>query len=327
MPANLTPQYLEAEKRFRTAKSRDEKIAALEEMLALIPRHKGTEKMQADIKSRLSKLRTSKDRGGARRKDAFHVPRDGAGQVIVIGPANSGKSLLVHKLTGAQTQSAPYPFTTTRPVPGMMPFENIMIQLVDTPVAATGHPPAAVVNMLRNADMALLVADAASNDPVGQTLDVVAAVGKMHVILGSSPPVTVREPAEVWKKTLLTVNKCDAQEEDLIFELVKEELGARFECTAVSAQTARGLENLKKEIFLRLEVVRVYSKEPGRPPDLGAPFVLPRGSTLMDLAELVHKDFAERLTFARVWGSGKFDGQKVQRDYVLSDRDIVELHL
>ena len=94
MPANLTPQYKEAEARYREAATHEEKVVALREMMALLPRHKGTEKLQADIRRRLAKLEEEAEhgaRGGARRVDPGHVRREGAGQWVVIGPPNAGK--------------------------------------------------------------------------------------------------------------------------------------------------------------------------------------------------------------------------------------------
>ncbi|MGC9359323.1 MAG: TGS domain-containing protein [Anaerolineae bacterium] len=80
-------------------------------------------------------------------------------------------------------------------------------------------------------------------------------------------------------------------------------------------------------MFERLGVIRVYSKAPGRPPDLDAPFTLEEGSTVADLAAKVHRDFYDQLKSARIWGKGVHDGQMVSRDHVLADGDIVELHV
>ncbi|MCX6553014.1 MAG: 50S ribosome-binding GTPase, partial [Acidobacteria bacterium] len=123
MPANLSPEYHRAEERLRGARSPDEKIAALEEMLRVIPKHKGTDHMQADLKGRIAKLRKEIGKKGGKGGFTFIVPREGAGQVAIAGPPNSGKSSLVRALTRATPAVGSYPFTTREPVPGMMPFE------------------------------------------------------------------------------------------------------------------------------------------------------------------------------------------------------------
>ena len=134
MPANLTPEYLAAEEEFKSAQSHEEKIAALERMLSTVPKHKGTEKLQADIKRRLSRERKEgHKKGGARTVPFWLVKKEGAGQVALIGPPNAGKSSLLAALTNARPEVADYPFTTHAPTPGMMAYENIQVQLIDLP--------------------------------------------------------------------------------------------------------------------------------------------------------------------------------------------------
>ena len=162
MPANLTPDYQAAEERYRQADTIEEKIEALREMLATIPKHKGTEKLQADIKRRLSKTQQEqmqRRRSGARRHDPSHIPGEGAGQIALIGPPNTGKSSLLAAITHAQPDIAEYPFTTHAPQPGMMTYEDVQVQLIDTPPLT--HEPFDFlhVNIARNADAVLLVVD------------------------------------------------------------------------------------------------------------------------------------------------------------------------
>src|SRR5208282_2682718 len=165
MPANLTPDYLEAERRFKSAKTSQEKIDALEEMMATIPRHKGTEKMQAELRRRLSKLRAEQHRRPVSRIDIIHrVEKEGAGQVAMVGPPNAGKSLLVRRLTHALPEVADYPFTTRIPLPGIMPFEDVQIQLVDLPPVHPDFPESWLYKIIRNADAVLLVADLSDPD-------------------------------------------------------------------------------------------------------------------------------------------------------------------
>src|SRR5512138_3814223 len=167
MPANLTAQYKEAEARYRAAVGYEEKLEALREMLALLPKHKGTEKLQADLRKRLSKLEDEEAhvaKSGHRGPDVGHVKREGAGQWVLLGPPNAGKSSLLAALTHAHPEIAEYPFTTRLPQPGMMPFEDVLVQLVDTPAVPAGHTEAWLPNLARNADGLLLVLDVAADD-------------------------------------------------------------------------------------------------------------------------------------------------------------------
>lgn len=325
MPANLSPEYLEADRQFKNAKTTEEKIAALEEMFATIPKHKGTEKMQGEIKRRLSKLRTEHAKRPVSRAGLIHrVEKEGAGQVALVGPPNSGKSSLVRHLTHATPEVADYPFTTRAPQPGMMPFEDIQIQLVDLPPVHPDFPESWLYQIIRNADAALLVVDL--SDP-GLLEDLETTLGQLanaKVELGRETPVS--SPGWLSKKTLLVGNKMDAAGAAEDLEILKELYGKRFPIFQVSTETGAGLEELRRAAFAMLELVRVYTKAPGKKADLTAPYVLKRGSRLTDLAAHVHHDFLSHLKYARVWGHGKFEGQMVNRDYLLVDKDVIELH-
>ena len=168
MPANLPPQYFEAEKRLRSAKDPEEKIAALEEMLAIMPRHKGTDKLHAALRQKIARFSQEAERKLATaRRAGFYITREGAGQVMLVGPANSGKSQLLAALTEAVPEIAEYPFTTKIPVPGMMKFEDIQIQLVDTPPIGYKEVRILLSNVLRSADLVAIVVDL-SVEPIGQ---------------------------------------------------------------------------------------------------------------------------------------------------------------
>jgi hypothetical protein len=325
MPANLSPDYLAAEARFKRAKTTREKLEALEEMQATIPKHKGTEKMQADIKRRLAKLRTEQSkRPPSRAGLLYDVEKAGAAQVAMVGPPNSGKSSLVRALTHATPEVAEYPFTTRAPHPGMMQFEDIQIQLVDLPPVHPEVHESWVYQIIRNADAALLVADL--NDPdlledLETTLAELAKV-KLHLGRGAMPEVA----GWMQKKTLLVGNKRDLAGAEAGLEILRELYGERWEVLAVSAETGEGLEALRHAVYHLLELIRVYTKAPGHKLEKTAPYVLRRGSHLVDLAAMVHHDFVEQLKYARLWGHGKFEGQMVNRDYVLEDQDVIELH-
>jgi hypothetical protein len=325
MPANLTPEYLEAERRFKAANTTEEKVAALEEMMATIPRHKGTEKMQADLKRRLSKLRTEEARKPVSRAGIIHrIEKEGAGQVALVGPPNSGKSMLIRQLTRAMPEVADYPFTTRVPLPGMMRFEDIQIQLVDLPPVHPDFPESWLYQIIRNADAAMLVVDLSDPDLLEDLETTLTQLAKVKVQLGAAElPNT---PGWLAKKTLLVANKLDAGGAFESLEVLKDLYGARLETLPVSAETGQGLDELRRSAFDLLEIIRVYTKAPGKKLELTAPYVLRRGSRLLDLAAHVHHDFLTQLKYARVWGHGKFEGQMVNRDYLLADKDVVELH-
>ena len=322
MPANLTPQYLEAERRFRQATTPEEQLTALQEMMATIPKHKGTEHMRADIRRRMSKVRTE----AARRRSApkgptwHHVPREGAGQITLVGPPNSGKSRLLAALSNAEPLVAPYPFATRTPLPGMAPFEDVQIQVVDLPPIASETAEAWLFALIRQSDGALLVADLGDDDllvGVEQTLELTS---RSNVHLGR------RDSGGKTVPTLLVAAKADSPGAGGRLGVVREMYGEQFPVLPVSAETGMNIPTLQEELFRLLNVIRVYTKARGQRADRSVPFVLPRGATVQDAAAAVHKDFVERLKYARIWGAGTFDGQMVQREHVLEDGDVIELH-
>jgi len=328
MPANLTPQYLEAEKRFREAKSTEEKLTALEEMLAVIPKHKGTEHLRGDLKRRLAKLKADAEQARRRRGGfSVSVDREGAGQVVLVGPPNVGKSALVAALTKAPTEVGEYPFTTRKPIAGMMSYVNIQIQLVDLPAVSDTYMESWVPSLVRPADLCLLVADLASGTVLEDLEQVLGILERTKVALVS--PEDTETPVAGWARihTTLVANKADAPGAGDTLEILRSVYDSRFLIASVSAQTGQGLEALRRAIYDGLKIVRVFCKPPGEEPSMKSPVVLPRGSTVVAMAGSIHKDFAHQLKYARIWGSGKFDGQRVQRDYVVQEGDIIEIHI
>ncbi len=328
MPANLTPEYREAERAFKEASTTPEKIDALEHMLAVIPKHKGTEKMQGDLRRRLAKLKHESEHGrrsGPSRGAPVHrVEKEGAGQVVLAGAPNTGKSALVRRLTHATPEVAEYPFTTRVPTLGMMPFEDIQIQLVDLPPLDPQFGEAWVPQTIRSADAALLVVDLAALDLLDEIENSVTLLQHAKIRLG---PQTELPYGYVAKPALVVANKVDLPGARENFDAFRELYAGRFPAVAVSAETAEGLEEFKRAVFQMLGILRVYTKEPGKKADLTKPYVLRSGATVAELAGRVHKDILANLKYARVWGHGKFEGQMVHRDYVLADRDVVELHI
>jgi hypothetical protein len=325
--ANLTPQYHDAEERFKAAKDHAEKLEALREMIALLPKHKGTEKMLADLRQRLSKLEKEVEHAprGGHRTEIGHVRREGAGQWVLLGPPNGGKSSLLAALTHAHPEIGDYPFTTHVPLPGMMEFEDVQVQLVDTPAVAEGRTEPYLVNLAHDADGVLLVHDVGADDTE-------AAARLLHELLAKARvwprtrPLPEDAPSFLLPKPVLVLGNKSDEDDGTFAALAREAAGADLPFFAVSALTGSGLEPLREVLFRELRRIRVYGKEPGHKPDRDRPFVLSERATVLDFAAHVHKEIAERLKFARIWGHAKFDGQQVDRHHVLADKDVVELH-
>lgn len=325
MPANLTPEYFKAEKWFRSATSNDEKIMALEQMLRVMPKHKGTDHLRADLRRKLSKLKE----GGTQKKsgkhvDIFHVPRSGAGQIVLLGTPNCGKSSIVAGLTNAKVNVADFPFASNAPVPGMVHFEDIQIELVDMPPITADYSAPGQVGTYRNCDLIAVVIDL-SGDVEEQMLICLDFLESRSLLLGSETPEHDSQGNVLGKKVFCICTKSDIAKSGAL-ENLKKFCKYPFEFVEVSAGTDDGLEGLAKKLFELLGIIRIYSKPPGKPADMTEPFTLPAGSTVMDLATVVHRQYAEKLKFARIWGTGVYDGQNTQRNHVLNDKDIIELH-
>jgi ribosome-interacting GTPase 1 len=312
MPANLTPDYHRAEDRFRLSKTVEDKIEALEEMLRVVPKHKGTDGLQADIKARLAKLKRQPQSKAGRVAHSHLIPREGAGQIALVGPPNTGKSSLVAGLTHARPEVAPYPFTTREATPGMMRFEDIAFQLVDLPPLNDDHVEPWVFDTVRRADLLWIVVTVENAvDGLELTRRILAAKGI---------------DIEAVKRALVVTTGIDREggEEDVA--IVDELLDHRWPLTPISVVTGSGIDELARRTFAALGIVRVYTKQPGKPADRAAPFTLPAGATVGELAARVHKDLAASMKHARLWGPSAFDGQVVHADHVLVEGDVVEIH-
>ncbi len=328
MPANLTPQYLEAELKFKQAKTTPEKIKALEVMMAVIPKHKGTEKLRGQLKSRMAKLKEElqKRPAVARAEQAYNIKREGAAQVVLLGLPNSGKSSLLSQITNASSEIGDYPFTTQKPIPGMMKFENLQIQLVDTPPIQLDHIEPGFPNLIRNADALLLLVDL-TEDPVFQMEILLEQLGDMRIRVIGKGTISSLETGWACLRALIAGNKCDVKNAMEEYPKLENRFKDTFPILPLSAREEMNFDEFKKEVYQLLDIVRVYTKIPGKEPDLSEPVILKKGSTIEDVAFSVHKDFAAKLRYARVWGSGKFDGQMVRRDYRVSEGDVIELHI
>ncbi|MBC7350800.1 MAG: 50S ribosome-binding GTPase [Thermogutta sp.] len=330
MPANLTPQYLKAEEEYRRASTPEEELKWLQVMLQEIPKHKGTDKLQAELKRKISEVKKQiqTERSTGRRTRGFRIPRQGAGTVVILGGPNAGKSALLRALTRATPEVAPYPFTTKMPLPGMMPWEDVFVQLIDTPPITADFIDPCMHGLIRSADLALLMVDLGTDEGIVQCQEVIEKLNKTKSRLSATSYLDEEDVGLSYTRAFLVPNKIDIEEASARLELLHELLPLDFPEYVISAEKGIGLEPLREAIYKALDVVRVYAKPPSaKEPDLERPFTFRRGSTVADMAAEIHKDLAKNLKFARVWGSAVHPGTVVKGDYVLQDRDIVELHM
>ena len=326
MPANLPPQYFEAEKRYRAAREPEEKIAALQTMLAVMPKHKGTDKLHGELRRKIAKFSQEAERKYATaRRTGFHIGKEGAGQVMLVGLANVGKSQLLAALTEAIPEIAEYPFTTQTPIPGMMKLEDIQIQLVDTPPIGRKEVRILLANTLRNADLIAILVDL-SLEPISQVEAALQGLREAR-IEPLTAGTTESTPGSYPRKMLIVGNKNELAGSNEHWERLRSQYARSFPLVSISAREGRGLEKFKRTVYEALNIVRVYTKTPGNKADLSDPLILEKGSTVEEAAESLHKDFRENLRYAVVWGSGKYDGQRVSKGHVLQDGDIVEFHI
>lgn len=326
MPANLPPQYLAAEERFRSATDTEEKIEALQEMIALLPKHKGTDHLFADLKRKLSRLKKEpQKKGGARQREFYHIEVEGAGQVVFAGSPNCGKSSILKSLTNAEPEIADYPFTTRKPLPGMMQYQDIQVQLIDLPPIVKDMVESWVFFIIRNSNACLLCVDSSSDECLENIEDVTSILKEKKIIL-SKGEEKEENPRERKIPSILLCLKKDIPKSEENIKILEEFYSEKFRIIKVSIFDRESLEKLKEEIFKILNIVRVYSKIPGKPPDLKAPYITKRGTIVYEFSEKIHKDFKSRFNFAKVWNEKGVKGLRVARDYILQDRDIIEIH-
>ena len=329
MAVNLPPQYHDAESEYKKARTPEEKLAALRKMWVILPKHKASEKVQAQLKTKISELSDEIDHAKSGPKKAppgsFKIPKQGAGQIVFLGGPNSGKSSLLRKLTKATPEVAPYPFTTREPVPGMMDWEDVRIQLIDLPPITEDFYEHYVTDFTRIAEAAALVVDLGDDDGPFAADTAINRLREAKRILVGQLPENEDDPTVYHVKTLIVANKIDAEGAHDRLEILREMFAERFPVVTVSAEQNLGMDELRTQLFQLLGMIRIYCKQPGKPADMKAPFTIPIGGSVLDLAEKIHSDLAESLKSARVWGSAAMDGMTVKRDYALKDKDVVEL--
>lgn len=291
MPVNAGAEYFAAEKRYQEAKTIDERIEALQEMIKEAPTHKGAEKLRAQLRKKLAQLKkeaAKSKKAGA--KPRFSIRKEGSAQICIIGQTNSGKSSLLNALTNAKIEVADYEFTTKEPAVGMLDYDGVLIQLVEIPSTFDSE----FSSIIYSCDLILILIDG-SKDYSAQLDELIEFMNKKFDN----------------KKALVVASKSDLKKID----------GA----LSISSKTGEGLEQLKKEIWDRLGLIRVYTKIPGKPRDK-KPITLRPGSTVRNATRNVHKDLLKNFKFARIFNDTKFSGTKVGLDYKLRDLDVVEIH-
>lgn len=333
MPANLPPQYQKLEEEYRLEKDLGRRLGLLQEMLREIPKHKGTNHLQGELKSKISKLKQQLEGGKksavAKHSAPDHIPREGAGQFVLFGPPNSGKSSIIGALTHAHVEITDWPFATRKPSPGMAKWENVSLQLIDTPSIAPEYCETYVFNIIRTADIAVLVVSLGDDDILEHYEFVVSRVHEGKVQLEGLAQPDPRFPTAMPKKTMVVATGFDLPDAQTRLEFLKDEVAGRAKVIPVAIPTRDGLDDFLAHGFAMLELNRAYTKAPGKQPDLDDPVLLPHGATVADAARSIHKDIAERLQFARIWSKVKptLDGTRVPADHVVEDGDILEFHI
>ena len=324
MPANLPPTYYKLKHQHESAKTDEERLGLLEEMLRIVPKHKGTEKVVSDLRKRIAVLKKSTSgksgKSGGKKGYSEHIPKQGAGQIVMFGPPNSGKSHILAKYTKAKSDVSPTPYTTTVPVVGMLQYENIQFQLIDTPSFMQANSTLyfispTVLTLLRNCDLCLTVISLASDSLLDELELILTTLNEQNG--------DVKEPIVPF---MVAANQLDTIGAKERLEILQEFYAEMFKIYPVSAETGEGIDDLFNAIYNILNIVRIYPKAPGKKLERDDPIVLPNGSTVLDAAMGLHKDF-EDFKLARIWGPNWHDGQPVSRDDVIYDGDVVEFHL
>lgn len=322
MPANLTPQFYKAQQRLQEAKTTEEKIAIIEEMISLAPKHKGTEHLLGQLRTKLAKLKEEGKKGGAKARQVV-IQKLGAGTVIFAGPPNSGKSTLFKALTGRDVPISDMPFSTKDYYPGVLRFENVTIQLVDSPPIMMEFADAALNSVIRQCDALALVLDA-SSPTLLEDYDMCVKFFEEKRIKIFAPKTEIASP-NFLIRTMVGLTKFVETECSENVEAFKSllERGAHV----ITTNADFPFDDIPGQIFKLLNIMRIYCKPQGSKVDYDKPEIVPIGSTVEDFARELQKDFAKRLRQAKLFNDEFKSGMFVPRTQTLKDGDTVELIL
>lgn len=298
VPANASPEFGHAEKKFYASKTDEEKLAALEEMIRTMPQHKSAEAMRANLRTRYKKLQEKLDSKKKNKGGGKAGIKKGDLQVVLIGLTNSGKSSILSALTNAKPQISPIQYSTKSPFLGTLDYSGVKIQIVDMPACESEYFDSGISN---TADTLLII---------------IEKIQDLKLIL----PFIEKAIGE----KIIILNKIDLLSEDEKRKLEATLRSKKLNYVLFSSKTCENIEELKEKIWESFHKIRIYTKQPGKSPDKD-PVIMAPNSTLKEVAEKVFHGLSSKVKEARVTGpSGKFPNQKVGLDHILKDKDIVE---
>ncbi len=297
MPINASPHFERAQADYEAAETTEHKIKTLKKMMALAPKHKGAENLNAQLKRRLAKLKYTKEKETRSGKSTFKGIKKQDMQAVITGFTNSGKSSLLSILTNACPKISETQFTTKIPAIGMMPYAGTQIQLIENPAIESEHHDKGLLN---TADTVLILVN---------TLE---QINKIQEKLGKA----YGKKIIVFNTTYQSVNE---------MRKIKATLQSKkYNFVLISAKTKENITELKEKIFESFDKIRIYTKEPGKTKS-PRPIIMKPDSTLKDVAEKILKGFSEKVKETKIWGpSSKFPGQKIGLKHKLKDLDVVE---
>jgi small GTP-binding protein len=300
MPINAGYEYIAAEKKYLNAATMEERIAALQEMISKAPSHKGGENLRAELRLRLKKLLEKKEKAKSVGKSSKKGVKKEGFQVVLIGLPNSGKSSLLAKITNARPLITEHPFATREPEIGTLDYQGVKAQIVDLPSIGSELFDIGIVN---TADLVLILVENLSE------------IDKITSMLNRA-----------YGKKIIVITKSDLLNEEQLRKLEQTIRSKKINAIPISTVNDYNIETLKSSILKSMDVIRVYTKEPGKP-KAENPCVLPVGSTVKDVAESIRNGFFKTIKETRITGpSSKFANQKVGIEHVLKDLDTVEFH-
>lgn len=297
MPINASPEYYKAYAEYLNAKTLEERIRRLEEVIRQAPKHKSSEVLLAQLRLRLSKLKkeseTKSKKGGGKKG----IKKTGDAQMIILGTENSGKSLLLSRITNANPEISELPFTTIKPEIGTLDLDGLKVQIIEMPANADSES----FSLVHGANLLLILT---------KSLKEIIKWTKL-----------ISEKRIRTKKIFVFNNKEDLEDEEL------KKIRNLKNISEISLKDDKNIKELKERIFENLDLIRIYTKEPGKEKS-SVPMILEKGATIYDMAEKIHKEYPKRFLNAKIWGkSAKFGGQIVGIGHKLEDKDIVELHI